>query len=409
MRCFVSQLWAHIYRQNFHCRVDTNNITESFNNVLRKRYLPLRYDTTIYALVQVLVEVVFPEQETRYIQATVKQTFAYRKPRYDVPSYLQARPHCIQGVCLMNMERGKVIPKSHITETELDGNFSVRKSTIARNDPQEEDKWAVSILQGNCNCPSFKTSHVPCKHMFAIFHHFPKWSWNDLPLELTDAAHMLLDTHATCAVPNQPPTERACDVHESFNDGVDEPNSQSPNPSSTPAGGLIPPRTTHGRQIYSLQKKLEDTLGRCRTLAFLTCDIPALETALQQCNGVLDTLATVATTTSGPSTPPVFHAISKAGVDEFRATSKTLHRAGSKRKRNLQTPEQCQTTKRVKPVDTSLSTSNALLNVEKRSAGRPKLKRLQRKRPVLPRQVCHETRAKMVKALAILRRGKDYC
>ena len=55
------QLWAHYHRQVFHGQVDTNNITESFNNVLRQRYLPLRHDTTIFALVQVLVEIVFPE------------------------------------------------------------------------------------------------------------------------------------------------------------------------------------------------------------------------------------------------------------------------------------------------------------------------------------------------------------
>ena len=72
-----AQLWAHAHRQVFHCGVDTNNITESFNHVLRQRYLPLRHDTTIFALVQILVEVVFPEQEIRYIQATIKQTAAY--------------------------------------------------------------------------------------------------------------------------------------------------------------------------------------------------------------------------------------------------------------------------------------------------------------------------------------------
>lgn len=57
----IMQLWAHYHRQVFHGQVDTNNITESFNNVLRQRYLPLRHDTTIFALVQVLVEIVFPE------------------------------------------------------------------------------------------------------------------------------------------------------------------------------------------------------------------------------------------------------------------------------------------------------------------------------------------------------------
>ena len=32
------------------------------------------------------------------------------------------------------------------------------------------------------------------QHMFAIFSHFPSWSWNNLPASLTDSAYMTLDT-----------------------------------------------------------------------------------------------------------------------------------------------------------------------------------------------------------------------
>jgi len=98
--------------------VDTNNITESFNNVLRKRYLPLRHDTTIFAFVQILVEVAFPEQETRYIQTTVKQTNAYRKPRYTLPHFLNDRPHTVQSICLMNIDRATSVPRNFIEESE---------------------------------------------------------------------------------------------------------------------------------------------------------------------------------------------------------------------------------------------------------------------------------------------------
>ena len=87
--------------------MDTNNITESFNNVLRKRYLSLRHDSTIFALVQVLVEVVFPDQESTYVQSTVKQLSTYRKPRYELPYFLEGKPHLIQSICLLNIERGK--------------------------------------------------------------------------------------------------------------------------------------------------------------------------------------------------------------------------------------------------------------------------------------------------------------
>ena len=115
----ILRLWAHAYHQSFHNGVDTNNITESFNNVLRKRYLSLRHDNTVFALVQVLVEIVFPEQENRYIQCTVKQSSEYRKLRYYTPVFLEGRPHNIQSACLLNIERAKRIPLSFIKCNEL--------------------------------------------------------------------------------------------------------------------------------------------------------------------------------------------------------------------------------------------------------------------------------------------------
>ena len=54
----------------------------------------------IIALVQVLVEVAFPEQEIRYVQTTVKHTNAYHKPKYWLPDSLKERPHAMQALCL---------------------------------------------------------------------------------------------------------------------------------------------------------------------------------------------------------------------------------------------------------------------------------------------------------------------
>ena len=58
----------------------------------------------------------FPEQQLKYIQATVKQTSTYRSPRYPMPGYLIERPHSVQGICLLNIERGKSIPVGYITK-----------------------------------------------------------------------------------------------------------------------------------------------------------------------------------------------------------------------------------------------------------------------------------------------------
>jgi len=42
-------------------------------------------------------------------------------------------------------------------------------------------------------------------------------------------------------------------------------------------------------------KKIEDTVARCRTLAYFTSDITALEDALAYCEATRTTLATSAT------------------------------------------------------------------------------------------------------------------
>ena len=126
----------------------------------------------MFALTQVLVEVVFPEQQLKYIQATVKQTSMYRSPRYPMPDFLTERPHPIQGICLLNIERGKSIPFCHITKQPENGVFKIRRGSTLASD---EDTWTVNIPDGNCTCPAFQTSHIPCKHMFAIFHHHSAW------------------------------------------------------------------------------------------------------------------------------------------------------------------------------------------------------------------------------------------
>ena len=389
------QLWAHAHRQVFHCGVDTNNITESFNHVLRQRYLPLRHDTTIFALVQILVEVVFPEQEIRYIQATIKQTAAYRKPKYELPQFLQEKPHTIQSICLMNIERAKAIPKSHVTQKESVGVYSLASSSSG-----SEQSWTVNIPAGLCTCPSFLSAHIPCKHMFAIFHHHPQWSWHNLPKELTCSSHMTLDHQATA--------QMECDPERTENDSDDLDTVHSCSSATPSTTGLLPSKINDGRRVYRLQKSVEYALGQCRTLAFLTNDIPTLQTALDQCKVIVETLTSSSTISMGPKVPPVFHSIAKAGVEEFKASSKTLHRVGVKRKRNGHNQLQTKKPRKEAKPTCRLEQEDALSQVAKRQPGRPRLKRPQRKRPPLPRQVSTPVKQKMLKAAAILQRGKPH-
>ena len=102
----------------------------------------------------------------------------------------------------MNFERGKRIPKSHVTLQELLGSFTVMKSVAG--DSLEESTWTVSIPEGTCTCPSFVLSNMPCKHMFAVFYHYPMWTCDNLPVSVTQSPHILLDASATNSFEKQP-------------------------------------------------------------------------------------------------------------------------------------------------------------------------------------------------------------
>ena len=207
---------------------------------------------------QILIEVAFKEQETKYNQSIIQQSQAYRKPRYHIPSYLEGRPQKVQSHIMLNMEWTKAIPKSHITE------LNPGVYDIESNDGKS---WRAVIPSGTCTCPSFVSTNIPCKHFFAVFYHHTKWNWKDLPSSLTEASHMVLDNI------NEPTTSTSINW--------DMPNKSD---TSTCYGQELPePKPTTATQIYKVQKQIEDSVARCCTLAYLTSDITVLESALPGC------------------------------------------------------------------------------------------------------------------------------
>ena len=65
----------------------------------------------------------------------------------------------------------------------------------------------------------------------------------------------------------------------------------------------------------------------------MTNDITALEEALNHCEAAKNALAKSATTTTVTPEPPIFTAIEKAGVAEFKKERKSQHRVWGKHKR----------------------------------------------------------------------------
>ena len=85
----------------------------------------LRQDSTVSDFIELLLKIVFLEQEHEYAIAVAQQTEVYRKPRYDMPDYLRNRPHSVQAECLANMASAKQFNSSDIT-TDKEGLFTLK-------------------------------------------------------------------------------------------------------------------------------------------------------------------------------------------------------------------------------------------------------------------------------------------
>lgn len=141
-------------------------------------------------------------------------------------------------------------------------------------------------------------------------------------------------------------------------------------------------------------------LGRCRSFAFLMNDTTSLEQALTQCKIVMDTLMSSATETSACcNTPPIFHSIAQAGVEEFRSTTKTQHRKGTKRRRMDGLSAELDSRHK------KSQQSNPLCEITNKGPGRPRQKKVRRKPFKFPTQVNNQVRTQMLKANSLVRKG----
>ena len=141
----------------------------------------------MFSLVQVLTDIVFPEQARDYTIVVAQQTNAYRVSRYNI---VQDRPHLVQAECLANIQGAKKYKRSDI-KPEGDGKFHITE----RKGYKAVKTITVNLPEGSCECSQFQKSLIPCKHMFAIFSHFPSdWSWKNLLATLTKSLHITLDT-----------------------------------------------------------------------------------------------------------------------------------------------------------------------------------------------------------------------
>jgi len=112
------------------------------------------------------------------------QCFLLQRSSSSVSHFLINRPNSVTSACLLNIEKGKTIELSSITEDDaVNGVYSVKS---------KKGMYKVQIQEGDCSCPYFTQSRIPCKHIFSIIQNF-RWRWEDLPHSLTESPFMTLD------------------------------------------------------------------------------------------------------------------------------------------------------------------------------------------------------------------------
>ena len=131
----------------------------------------------------------------------------------------------------------------------------------------------------------------------AVFYHTPMWNWNDLPSSLTESSHMVLDRINDFITTDASPVLQTT--------------------TTTTSSGVTTTKMTTATHIYHLQKQIEDTVAKCRTLAFFTNDTKVLEEALAHCEAARPKLATSITSAQDHG-PPIYTAIEIAGVEELK-------------------------------------------------------------------------------------------
>jgi len=324
---------------------------------LKNHYFILRSDKSVYSLVKLLLQHVFPEQEQEYVELSAKAK-DHRLPREPLPTFLHNRPKPVISACLSSIQKAKAIDISTFLEIDKEsGTYKV----CSKN-----GEYLVDIKGGNCTCPYYTLRRVPCKHMFCIFQNF-SWTWSDLPLECTQCPHMTLDNEI----------DKCIDQSDLLQDEqVDVMHNDDGTPTVEHSFTLIPQYRAAGSRLLCLQKQLRDELAKCTAAVFMIDDISTLETLQQKVHSIHLELLSAASTSQTDGNLSTMKQLMKEEVTEFRKKSTVICRANqvtkkySKIKRKVR--EECPALpKRARPAQKD----DPLQAATHASVGRPKGKK----------------------------------
>ena len=166
--------WVKCFRNPLFDRcVSTNNGVEALNKVLKHNYLKYFCDRSVTGLISMLVKTFLPDRYKQYIKINHKMTDQYSKYTEYTPDYLKDRPLEFIKHMEDRKTKGSVIPKSDIT-------FISSDKFLVKSQLDGTQSYEVDLSVPKCGCHDFFRTNWPCKHMHAIFTHYPKSGWDSL-------------------------------------------------------------------------------------------------------------------------------------------------------------------------------------------------------------------------------------
>lgn len=187
---YILQRWCLCYfKPGFHIGVTTNNGIEALNNSLKQFYLKLVGSGSLASLVDTLVTDFVPEQVMTYTRLNYTFSSQYKRYHDTVPAYLHNMPRTVVKHCMSKIAASADYQKEDIV-TVSDGVYRV-KSETSPNIHYTVDLGTID-RSPSCNCLSFTSSYLPCKHMFAVFRETDS-TWNDLSAIYRTSPYMTLD------------------------------------------------------------------------------------------------------------------------------------------------------------------------------------------------------------------------
>ena len=108
-----------------------------------------------------------------------------------IPSFLHKRPPKFVNHCLKRLPPAVCISLQHVADLG-NGKFTVKSES-------GETSYGVYVASSEtvtapwCDCVDWARRHLLCKHMLAVFSHFPDYSWEKLPQDYTSLPIFTLD------------------------------------------------------------------------------------------------------------------------------------------------------------------------------------------------------------------------